>query len=256
MLGTALHEVQRPGGAARPCNDGGSSIPEGKRPRRIPAAVVRKLLVRLLLKSGKPAEARTICNRSQRRVRTPRASWLLARAIMQEGDWRRAAAVLPRASSFRDEHPQEPEPAPYVGEARCTGCHRSSLIPCSPVGTPRLRPPRGIKNLPLPDGPLADPGNPQVDQHFRRADDTLVVETRAGQKVRRAVMDYAFGSPDRYRTFVGRDDRGRSFMIRMSYCRSPRGTAWDISTGLPPRPDDEEEYLGKKMAEGDGIDAV
>jgi hypothetical protein len=65
-------------------------------------------------------------------------------------------------------------------------------------------------------------------------------------------VDYAFGSSDHYTTFVGRDDRGRSFLLRMSYYRSPRGTGWDISTGLPAQPADEEEYLGKKMAAGDG----
>jgi hypothetical protein len=42
-------------------------------------------------------------------------------------------------------------------------------------------------------------------------------------------------------------------MIRMSSYRSPRGTGWDIATGLPPQPADAEEYLGKKMAAGDGL---
>jgi hypothetical protein len=66
-------------------------------------------------------------------------------------------------------------------------------------------------------------------------------------------VDYAFGSQDHFTTFVGRDDLGRSFMIRMSYYQSPRGTGWDLATGLPTRPADEEEYLGQKMAERDGV---
>ena len=62
-----------------------------------------------------------------------------------------------------------------------------------------------------------------------------------------------FGSADHYTTYVGRDDRSREFMIRMSHYDSPRGAGWDFATGLPARPDDTEEYLGKKMLAGDGV---
>jgi hypothetical protein len=54
-------------------------------------------------------------------------------------------------------------------------------------------------------------------------------------------------------TFVGRDDRGGSVMVRMSPYRSPRGSGWDVATGLPSHPDDDEEYLGKKMFPVDGV---
>jgi formate-dependent nitrite reductase cytochrome c552 subunit len=39
----------------------------------------------------------------------------------------------------------------------------------------------------------------------------------------------------------------------MSRFDSPRGSGWDLSTGLPPRPPDEDEYLGKKMVVRDGV---
>jgi hypothetical protein len=39
----------------------------------------------------------------------------------------------------------------------------------------------------------------------------------------------------------------------MSYYQSPRGTGWDLATGLPRQPAVEEEYLGKKMFAGDGM---
>ncbi len=42
-------------------------------------------------------------------------------------------------------------------------------------------------------------------------------------------------------------------MIRMSHFHSPRGSGWDLSTGLPQRPEDSHEYLGTTLLEGDGV---
>ena len=179
-----------------PCNGGGSSIPKGKRPRRTRPPRIRKLLARSLLMSGQPAEARPILQALLAAGPDPEVSWLLSRCFIQEGDWTQAAAVLPQASSFRTEHPLEPEPAPYVGEARCAACHRAQFdaLLASRHATYFARR-RELEGLPLPEEPLPDPGNPQVTHRFRREDDSLVVETRAGPKVWRAVVDYAFGSP-------------------------------------------------------------
>ena len=60
----------------------------------------------------------------RRRDRSSQASWLLSRAALQEGAIPEAAAALEAAGSYRAEHPLEPEPAPFVGEARCAHCHR------------------------------------------------------------------------------------------------------------------------------------
>src|SRR5262249_44337610 len=154
-----------------------------------------------------------------------------------------AAVVFQQAAPYRSENPLEPEPARYVGEARCAACHRpqGDAVLASRHATTFARA-RELGNLPLPDDPLSDPGNPQVTHRLRRAGDSLVIETRADQTVFRAVVDYAFGSRDHFTTFVGRDDRGRSFMLRMSYYRSPRGTGWDITTGLARQPAVAEEY--------------
>jgi tetratricopeptide (TPR) repeat protein len=254
LLGTARAEAHDAAGAARALQRWRQLDPEGEAAAPYPAATERKLLARSLLMSGQPAEARPILQALLAAGPDPEVSWLLSRCFIQEGDWTQAAAVLPQASSFRTEHPLEPEPAPYVGEARCASCHRaqSDALLASRHATCFARR-RELKDLPLPEEPLPDPGNPRVTHRFRRGDDSLVVETSAGPKVWRAVVDYALGSPDHYTTFVGRDDRGQAFMVRMSYYRSPRGTGWDISTGLPSQPADEEEYLGKKMAAGDGV---
>ena len=110
-----------------------------------------------------------------------------------------------------------------------------------------------LGGLCLPKEPWRDPGNPEVTHQLRREGDSLIVETRANQKIWRAVVDYAFGSSDRFTTFVGRDDRDRPRMVRMSSFGSLGKPGWDIATGLPPQPADEEEYLGKKMFAGDGV---
>jgi Flp pilus assembly protein TadD len=253
LLGTARAYAHDPAGAAQALQRWRQLDPRGEAAAPDPAAVVRKLLVRSLLRSGRPAEARTILQSLLAAGQDPEASWLLSRCDIQEGDFKHAAAVLPHVPFAPAGRPFEIEPAPYVGEARCAGCHRrqTDALLGSRHATTFARPVE-LKSLPLPEEPLADPGDPGVAHRFRREDDSLVVETRAGQKVWRAVVDYAFGSRDHYTTFVGPDDRGRPRMLRMSYYRSPRGTGWDITTGLPPQPADEEEYLGKKMAVGDG----
>jgi nitrate reductase cytochrome c-type subunit len=98
-----------------------------------------------------------------------------------------------------------------------------------------------------------DPGNPQVTHQFSRDGDTVRLETHAGGQVFRAVVDYAFGALDHFTTFVGRDDHDRSFMLRMSAYDSPKALAWDVASGLPAQPSDQEEYLGKNLVEGDGV---
>jgi hypothetical protein len=107
--------------------------------------------------------------------------------------------------------------------------------------------------LELPSNPVPDPGNPQVTHDFKRVDGSLRVETRADGKIQRAVINYAFGSRDPFMTFVGRDDHGRSRMLRISHFQSPRGSGWDLSTGLPKRPENPDEYLGTMLLEGDGV---
>lgn len=254
ILGRIRAEVQDPAGAARALRRGLQLDPQGRAVAPLPVASIRKLLAASLLKTGRPAEARTALDTLLGADPDPEASWLLSRCFIQEGDWDRAAAVLQQHPSYRSEHPLEPEPAPYVGEARCAACHRTqsdAVLNSRHAAT--FAPAGELASLPLPRDPLPDPGDPRVRHLVRREGDALVVETRKDDRVFRAVIDYAFGSRDHFTTFVGRDDRGRSVMVRMSYYQSPRGTGWDIATGLPLRPADEEEYLGKKIFPGDGL---
>jgi lipopolysaccharide biosynthesis regulator YciM len=254
MIGTIRFETHDPKGAALALTRWLELDPAGHVVAPYPFATIEKLLVRSWLQAGQPAKARTILETNIGAEGDAEASWLLSRCLIQERRWEQAAVVVDRHPSYRLEHPAEPEPGPYVGEERCAGCHRVQYqaVLASRHATTFTRA-RDLGSFPVPGDPLTDPGNPEVTHQLRRDGDSLVVETRVNGRVLRAIVDYAFGSHDHFTTFVGHDERGRSFMVRMSYYRSPRGTGWDLATGLPVRPADQEEYLGKKMARGDGV---
>jgi tetratricopeptide (TPR) repeat protein len=254
MLGTARAELADPAGAAEALRRWRQFDPEGRSAAPHPVAAFRKLLARSLLKSRQPSEARAVLEALLEAGPDPEATWLLSRSFIQERRWDRASAALGQASSYRAENPLEFEPAPYIGEARCGACHREEYqaVLASRHATTFARA-RELGNLPLPKDPLPDPGDRRVLHHFERVGDSFRVETRTGSQTLRAIVDYAFGSRDHYTTFVGRDDQHREVMLRISHYDSPRGKGWDISTGLPPHPADEEEFLGKPMLTGDGV---
>src|SRR5262249_23566602 len=51
----------------------------------------------------------------------------------------------------------------------------------------------------------------------------------------------------------GHDEQGVPRMVRMSSYRYREEKGWDLASGLPARSADLEEYLGKKMLQGDGV---
>jgi len=254
VLGTARAALNDPGGAARALERWLQLDPLGQAASPAPVRPFRLLLARSLLKTRRPAEARQLLANMLAHGPDAEASWLLGRSYIQEHDWDRAAAVLEPSASFRAEQPLEFEPAPYVGAARCAACHseiyRSSIA--SKHATTFSRP-QDLDKLVLPRNPVPDPGNPQVTHDFKRSDGSLQVVTRAGEEVQRAVIDYAFGSRDQFMTFVGRDDQGRSRMLRVSHHHSQSGSGWDLSAGLPQRPENPHEYLGTTLLDGDGV---
>jgi tetratricopeptide (TPR) repeat protein len=254
MLGNARLELEDPRGVAEALRRWLELDPEGRAALPDPVRTYQMLLARSLLKSRQPAEARRLLQPILDQGPDSEASWLLTRSYIQERDWGRAEAVSRQDPSYRTEHPLEPEPAHYIGEARCAECHRAeseAVLASRHATTFALA--RDLSRLPLPKVPLVDPGNPHVTHQFQHEGDTLNLETRTGEPVFRAVVDYAFGSLDHFMTFVGRDDHDRSFMLRMSAYDSPKGLAWDVATGLVARPADPEEYLGKKMDQRDGV---
>jgi hypothetical protein len=112
---------------------------------------------------------------------------------------------------------------------------------------------RGLSNLPLPDHPIADPDDPKVSHVFRRDGDTIRYETHTQDEVRKAVVEYAFGSLDHYASLVGSDDRGRPHILRLSHFRSGRDSGWVRTTGHSADAGGGRDLLGKPLDPADGV---
>jgi tetratricopeptide (TPR) repeat protein len=254
MLGTFRAENRNPAGAATALRQALQLDPTGAAVAPSPVAPMQLLLARSLLHTGQPAEAGRVLETIRSPGSDSESAWLRSRVFLQQSAWEAAATALTGAGSYRAEHPLEHEPGPYVGSARCASCHReASRAVLSSRHSTTFALAREAVKLPLPPGPLADPGDSSVVHSFRRAADGIHVESRVGDRVFRAVARYVFGSPDYYTTLVGPDDRGRPRLLRMSYYDSPRGKGWDVSTGLEPKPSDRAEFLGRELDSRDGV---
>ena len=172
ILGRIRAEVQDHAGAARALRRGLELDPQGRAVAPLPVDSIRKLLIASLLRSGRPAEARAALDTLLGADPDPEGSWLLSRCFIQEGHWDRAAEVLRRSPSYRPEHPLEPEPAPYVGEARCAACHREQYdaVLASRHASTFARAGE-LGSLALPRDAMPDPGNPRVMHRLRREGD-------------------------------------------------------------------------------------
>jgi tetratricopeptide (TPR) repeat protein len=219
-----------------------------------PAERFRKLLAHALLQLGRPAEAREQLRRVLATGPDQEASWLLSRAELQAGRIGPATEALEQAGSYRGEHPLAFEPSPYVGEARCAGCHPTLCAAGMKSRHTRTFYRRGqIEDLPLPDHPLPDPDDPNVTHTVRRLGDQVQVETRIADRAYRLLVEYAFGTADRYVTMVGRDSEGDYRALRLSYYRSPEGTGWDRTAGDHGHSRRAEDFRGQKVDVREGV---
>jgi len=217
---------------------------------------LRKLIARTFLRMGRPAEARpplqTILNRGP----DPEAAWLLSRVCLQEGDKARAQEALEQAGSYRADNPMEAEPSPYVGEASCEKCH-PAIFRDSLASRHTRSYYRGaqLKDLPRPDRPLSDPDDPKVTHTFRERDGALWEETRVGEEIYSALIEYAFGTSDRYLTMVSRDASGGYHIARLSYYDTPQGRGWDRSSLDKTHPSRHRgaEFQGEAIGVRDGL---
>ncbi len=211
---------------------------------------VRKQLVRLLLRSAKPALARNEIAKLDS-PNDPEACWLLSRCELQEGK-KPDAAVQALADGYRRAHPMEPEPSPHVGEAACGQCHKAEYG--TQHGSRHARTywrKQQFAKLPFPEKPIPDSGNRKVTHAFQNRADGLEIRTRVADRVFSNIVDYAFGSADRGLTFVGHDQQGRSYECRLSYYAEPTG--WDVTSGHPNADDlPLELYRGMPLT-GDAV---
>lgn len=252
-LGAIRSELSDPAGAAEALKRA-LDRPEAGRLDRPALAHHRKLLARCLLRIARPDESEAILRRVLADGPDAEASWLSSRAALQRGAAPEAAAALEAAGSYRADHPLESEPSPFVGEARCRECHadKARLLQASRHTSTLVRG-KALTELPYPEGPVPDPDNRAVSHTFRREGDRVHLETRAGDRVLKAVVDYAFGSPEHYASLVGRDNRGDPYIFRLSYYRSGRDSGWARTTGHSADAKGGHDFLGKPISPVDGV---
>ncbi len=195
---------------------------------------LRKQLARCLLQTGQPALARDQLHQLTGEDRDQETCWLLSRCDLQESI-PTEAAVSTQAHSYRQSYPMEPEPAPFVGEARCAACHPENFRDQNASRHARTFFRKGeLPTILFPRRPIADPSNDQVVHVFHKRTDGLEVETRSDGQVYQTIVDYAFGSGDRGLTLVGHNPQGQSIEYRLSLY--PDGMGWDVTTGQPLHP--------------------
>ena len=212
------------------------------------------LLVRSLLRTGQPAEARQILETCPGLRLRPRIV-LAPEPLLPPGEdvgagcrGPRTSRVLPRGVADRA------RAGPLRRCGQCGSCHPSIYRRCSPAGTPR--PSRGLaipKPLSLPDRHFPDPADPKVSHAFQSCGGRHPRRDSGRRQVYRAVARYAFGSPDHYVTLVGPDDQGRTRMLRISSYHSPKGSGLDLSPALESHPSDPTGFLGNALIPGDGV---
>jgi tetratricopeptide (TPR) repeat protein len=214
----------------------------------------RKLLARKLLETGRPGEATIPLTAVESSGPDPEASWLLSRGALQQGKLGEALAALKAAGTYRRDHPLEADPGLFVGESRCAACH-SHIVRQSQSSRHTRTLIRGdaLLELPYPDHPIPDPDNPSVTHSLERENRHVRFETRGKDRVRRAIVAYAFGSLDRYVSLVGPDEAGHAYILRLSHFHNPKEAGWVRTTGHTADASGGHEFLGKAL---EGDDAV
>lgn len=212
-------------------------------------AAARRLLARVLLQDGRPAEALGLLAPGD----GPEADWLLSRAELGLGHAALASEAVDRAGDYGADRPAAPEPSPYAGAKSCAGCHgaiyraeqnsrHSATLAAGP----------GLAAVPLPDGPVDDPGGVTgVTHHFRRDGASVRVETDVeGGETRRAVVDYALGSGHHGQTLLAKDEQGNHRFLRVSYYHAGDHAHWGLTDGFEPGPTPPDLLLGQTIGEG------
>ena len=249
LLGSIAKAQNDPAGAITHWQIAAKQPPEKSQGGKPALKVPPRDFARALLQSGQPSAAREFLQKASSAGPDAEISWLLRRAYLQEGAIKNALAADKESGTFRDDHQLMPEPARYVGSQACARCHSAifgaqrrsrharTFFSASELG-----------HLDLPPSRFAEPAQQNVSHTLvRHAGGHLEQETRAGEKVFHAVVDYAFGSGDRGLTLVGHDDRGKPHELRLSHYRDKDRAFWDVTAGHAIRPVNISENLGNEL---------
>jgi tetratricopeptide (TPR) repeat protein len=209
---------------------------------------VRKLLARDLLLAARPAEAQVQLDIVLERGPDAEASWLAVRTALQTGNRAAALAALTLAGDYGKDRPDDFEPAPFVGAARCAECHRDiHRLATSNRHAKTFTPANRLDALQLPASPVVDPHNPDVVHSLTRHGSRIEQQTHVADNAYRALVVYAMGSGDRGLTPVGRDENGAYRELRLSYYGDIDG--WDRTTGHIEKPADADLYVGVPLTD-------
>jgi tetratricopeptide (TPR) repeat protein len=232
----------------------GLAIDPEARGAPFPVSEYRKALARNLLRLGRPAEARRWLAPVVAKGSDPEASWIQSRVEIQEGKFPEAEAAAVRAGSYREDHPKEPDPSPFVGMAKCRACHTKIAADYRTTRHARtFYHGKSLLDLSLPDRPLADPDDPKVTHGIEREGGQLRVSTNSSDTTARLLVEFAFGTPQRYVTMVGRDPRGDYRALRLSYYHSADGSGWGRTAGDVGDPDPAQGVHGQQIDVRDGV---
>ena len=203
-------------------------------------ADAQRLIARMLLEDGRPAEARDWLRGRD----DAESQWLASRASLDLGDHAAAEGELENAGRYSKQHIMDYEPCQYVGAKACAKCHGQIYKDQqSSRHSKTLVRADALDTVPLPKAPVKDPFNPDVVHEFDRKGKTIEVRTKVGGETFRAVVNYALGSARHGQTLMAREPSGRYRTLRISYYTG--GDYWDITSGFEPHPKPNERYLGE-----------
>jgi hypothetical protein len=259
LLGEVQHLLDNPREAADAL-DQGLRLDPGARGVPLAPSHYRLLLARSWLQLGRPVEAQeplmmVLASAGPAGANAAReAHWLLSRAYLHTGRLADASAALARACGHGTENRLVPEPSPYLGSARCAFCHADisrTYLRTRHARTFHHGP--ELLNLPLPDRPLPASDDPKVTLTFQRDEQHVRVETCERDRVVNTLVDYAFGTRERYVTMIGRDDEGDYRGVRLSYYHTTSGSGWDRTSGDAGTPDGNDNIRGRPIDVRGGV---
>jgi tetratricopeptide (TPR) repeat protein len=256
LLGTIRMSLEDYPAAADALRRGLEADPEaGRAP--LPVAAYRKLLGKSLLFLGRAKEADHWLEPLLENSGTAddlEAHWLASRSAIQQRQLDRARAELSRAGSYRIDQPLLPEPSPYLGQSRCVPCHREICETHARTRHARtFHHGKALLSLPRPDGPVPDPDRSDVTHTFEQQGERLKVITRGDQRLYETIVDYAFGTTDRYLSMVGHGEGKGYHALRVSFFREKDHSGWGRTAGDVGPTDERTSLQGQSITVRDGV---
>lgn len=225
----------------------------------MPPDEVAKLAVKSLLNVGKVAEARKrIADLTAKSPDvSPELAWLITRADLLDKVATKDTSLLEKAGEFRAQHPDTPEPAPYVGSKACVACHREISEAHNASRHARtFHHGKGLLDLPRPPGPLADPDDPKTTHTLAVDGEKLRATTRTGDgPPTTSLIEFAFGTPNHYVTMIARGQDGAYRALRNScyFDKTAGKMAWDRTSGDAGAEDPDDRVRGQAIHTRDGV---